>query len=64
MIIKITESQAKKLFGEKIECKCGHSWVKEKDDKQPYLCHICGWDLKNKKYDDIRLFKLWKQKLN
>ena len=42
MKIIITEKQAEKLFGEKIKCKCGHSWVKEKEDKQPYLCHMCG----------------------
>ena len=34
MKIIITEKQAEKLFGEKIKCKCGHSWVKEKEDKQ------------------------------
>jgi hypothetical protein len=33
MKIIITEKQADKLFGEKIKCKCGHSWVKEKGDK-------------------------------
>lgn len=64
MKILITEKQAEKLFGENIKCKCGHSWVKEKDDKQPYLCHMCGWDQKNSKYDDISLFKFWKEKLN
>lgn len=64
MKILITEKQAEKLFGENIKCKCGHSWVKEKSDKQPYLCHMCGWDQKNSKYDDISLFKFWKEKLN
>ena len=60
MKILITEKQAKKLFGEKIKCKCGHSWVKEKKDQQPCLCHMCGWDQKNKKYNNKELFKFWK----
>ena len=64
MKIVITEKQAEKLFGEKIKCKCGHSWSKEKKDKQPYLCHMCGWNQKNTKYDDVSLFKFWKEKLN
>lgn len=64
MKILITEEQAKKILDNKINCKCGHSWVKEKDDKQPYLCHDCGWDQKKLKYDDISLFKFWKDRLN
>ena len=30
MKIIITEKQADKLFGQKIKCKCGHSWDEEK----------------------------------
>ena len=51
MKIIITEKQADKLFGEKIKCKCGHSWDEEKKDKHPNLCHSCGWDNKSKKYN-------------
>ena len=51
MKIIITEKQADKLFGQKIKCKCGHSWDEEKKDKHPNLCHICGWDNKTNKYN-------------
>lgn len=62
MKILITEKQAEKLFGEKIECKkCEHSWTKEKNDKHPYLCHMCGWDNKTNKYNDKELFNFWKK---
>ena len=60
MKIIITEKQLEKLIGEKIKCKCGHSWVKEKNDKHPYLCHICGWDQNTKKYNNKELFSFWK----
>lgn len=60
MKILITETQAEKLFGEKIKCKCGHSWVEEKTNQHPFLCHMCGWDQKNKKYNNKELFKFWK----
>jgi hypothetical protein len=63
MKILITEKQAKKLFGEKIKCKCGHSWVIEKDDNNPHLCHICGWNGKLEKYEDNKLLDWWKKKL-
>ncbi|MFN9956222.1 MAG: hypothetical protein ACK55I_24255, partial [bacterium] len=43
MKIIITEKQADKLFGEKIKCKCGHYFNKENKEKQPYLCHMCGF---------------------
>ena len=47
----ITEAQYRLLTEEKIKCKCGHSWDKEVEDKHPYLCHECGWDQKEKKYN-------------
>jgi hypothetical protein len=58
--IIITERQAQKLFGETINCKCGHKWKKEKNDKDPYLCHMCGWNQKFKNYDDTKLIEFWK----
>jgi len=64
MKILITEKQAEKLFGEKIKCKCGHSWTKENDDKHPHLCHICGWYSKKDNYNNKELFNFWKVKLN
>jgi hypothetical protein len=64
MKILITEKQVDKLFGEKIKCKCGHSWVKEKKDKHPYLCHMCGWDQNLEKYNDNELLNFWKGELD
>lgn len=59
MKLIITESQAKLILNEKIKCQCGHSWKKEPEDKDPYLCHICGWDSKKKKYFDDKLIEFW-----
>lgn len=64
MKIIITESQAELLIGNKISCKkCKHSWKKEKNDRNPYLCHMCGWDNKNEKYNDTELFNFWNKKV-
>jgi len=61
MKIIITETQAKLLIEGKIKClKCDHSWVKEKDDEHPDLCHSCGWDSKENKYNKTELKKFWK----
>jgi hypothetical protein len=61
MKIIITEEQADKLFGDKILCKkCDHSWKVRKNDDHPFLCHICGWDQKVKRYKDKELLKFWK----
>jgi hypothetical protein len=59
MKIIITEKQLEKLVGDKIVCKCGHSWKKEKDDEHPYLCHSCGWDQEEEKYNKKELKKFW-----
>ncbi len=48
-------------YGEEITCeKCDHSWEIEKKDKNPYLCHTCGYDGKNKKYNHSELERFWK----
>jgi hypothetical protein len=61
MKIIVTEEQAKLLIEGKIKCpKCDHSWVKEKDDEHPNLCHSCGWDSKSNKYNKTELKKFWK----
>lgn len=61
MRILITEKQADKLFGNKVTCKkCDHSWKTENGDKHPFLCHMCGWDQKVKKYKDKELLNFWK----
>ena len=61
MKIIITEEQSKLLLEGKIKCsKCKHSWDKEKKDKHPNLCHSCGWDSKENKYNKVELNKFWK----
>lgn len=64
MKILITEKQAEKLLGEKIKCRCSHSWVKEKKDQYPYLCNMCGWDQEHEKYNDKQLLNFWKKELD
>jgi hypothetical protein len=63
MKIIITEKQADKLFGERIKCKCGHSWKTENKDKHPYLCHMCGWSQKSKNYNLKELYNFWNKEL-
>lgn len=49
---------------EKITCpSCGHEWGKEINDPNPYLCHMCAYDSKNKKYEPKEVNKFWKQEL-
>ena len=61
MKIIISEKQSELLFEQKIKCpKCKHSWDKEKKDKHPNLCHDCGWDSKENKYNKVELKKFWK----
>jgi hypothetical protein len=62
MKIIITEKQMTKLVGEKITCKCGHSWNEKDGGDDPYLCHSCGWDLKRKKYKTDELEEKWSEK--
>jgi transcription elongation factor Elf1 len=34
-----------------VECKkCGHSWNIQQDDKYPFFCHKCGWDIQSQIY--------------
>jgi hypothetical protein len=63
MKIIITESQEKQLFNRNIKCQCGHSWKMEKKDKHPFLCHWCGWDQRQEKYNDKELLNFWKKEL-
>lgn len=62
MKIIITEKQADILLNKKIKCRCGHSWTKEKDNKYPFLCHMCGWDQESESYNDKELLLFWKLK--
>jgi len=65
MKIIITEKQAEKLLSKEIKCdKCDHKWITEKKDKNPFLCHDCGWDNEKKKYDNKELLNFWKNKLS
>lgn len=44
----------------KVICKnCDWKWDIEKDDKNPYLCHKCGYDNKKNEFDH-KSFKKWK----
>lgn len=62
MKILISEDQAKYIFGQKYICpKCKHTWEIEKKDKDPKLCHWCGWDDDEENYDDDKLLKFWKK---
>jgi hypothetical protein len=54
--------ESEKTIGKrkKLDCKkCNHSWKIEKDDNNPYLCHMCGYDSKNKKYEYDKLENFW-----
>jgi hypothetical protein len=44
------KNRLSKLSG-RVSCSnCFHSWDKEKGDKNPYLCHRCGYDIEDKKF--------------
>lgn len=67
MNIIITERQYKSLSErtKKFDCnKCEHSWKIEKDDTDPYLCHMCGYDSKKEKYDYKKLEDFWENYTN
>jgi len=62
MKILISEEQAKFIFGQKYICpKCKHTWEIEKKDKDPKLCHWCGWDDEENTYDDNKLLTFWEK---
>jgi ribosomal protein S27AE len=47
--------------GVSISCpKCDHGWTIEDDDEDPYLCHKCGYDKLERKYEPDKLAK-WKK---
>jgi hypothetical protein len=44
-----------------ISCpKCDHSWTIDDKDEDPYLCHVCGYDKLEGKYEPDKLAK-WKK---
>jgi len=54
--ITLFEAYTKKTTCEK----CDHSWKIEKEDKHPYLCHACGYDSKEGKFNPKELERFWK----
>ena len=55
---QIRENTSKKFSCEGDNCK--HSWDIKKEDKHPYLCHMCGYDSHKKKYNYDELENFWK----
>jgi hypothetical protein len=56
-------NEVKNLVNEFISEKCfncGWTWKIEKDDKNPSLCHKCGYDSKEKKFD-YKSLEDWKE---
>jgi ribosomal protein L37AE/L43A len=48
-------------YSKKTTCeKCDHSWEIEKEDKHPYLCHTCGYDSEEKKFNPKELERFWR----
>ena len=68
MKILITKKQLEIIRendSKKFNCdKCKHSWDIEKEDKNPYLCHMCGYDSHKKKYNYKELENFWKNYKN
>ena len=64
MKVIITQKQLEQIrenASKKFSCeKCDHSWNIEKEDKHPYLCHMCGYDSHKKKYNYDELENFWK----
>jgi ribosomal protein L37AE/L43A len=64
MKVIITQKQLEQIrenASKKFSCdKCEHSWKIEKEDKHPYLCHMCGYDSHKKKYNYDELENFWK----
>jgi hypothetical protein len=55
---QIRENTSKKFSCEGKNCK--HSWDIKKEDKHPYLCHMCGYDSHKEKYNYDELENFWK----
>lgn len=64
MKVIITQKQLEQIrenASKKFSCeKCNHSWNIEKEDKHPYLCHMCGYDTAKEKYNYDELENFWK----
>ncbi len=64
MKVIITQKQLEQIrenASKKFSCeKCDHSWKIEKEDKYPYLCHMCGYDSAKEKHNYDELENFWK----
>ena len=64
MKVIVTQKQLEQIrenASKKFSCeKCNHSWNIEKEDKHPYLCHMCGYDTAKEKYNYDELENFWK----
>jgi ribosomal protein L37AE/L43A len=64
MKVIITQKQLEQIrenASKKFSCdKCEHSWKIEKEDKHPYLCHMCGYDSAKEKHNYDELENFWK----
>ena len=66
MKVIITQKQLEQIrenASKKFSCEgknCEHSWDIKKEDKHPYLCHMCGYDSHKKKYNYDELEDFWK----
>ena len=59
-IRKIIREQLENMFSKNIICKnCNWAWDIEKKDKNPFLCHRCGYD-NEKNVFDLQALKKWK----
>ena len=66
MKVIITQKQLQQIrenASKKFSCEgenCDHSWKIEKEDKHPYLCHMCGYDSAKEKHNYDELENFWK----
>ena len=64
MKVIVTQKQLQQIrenASKKFSCeKCDHSWKIEKEDKHPYLCHMCGYDSAKEKHNYDELENFWK----
>ena len=64
MKVIVTQKQLEQIrenASKKFSCeKCDHSWNIKKEDKHPYLCHMCGYDTAKEKYNYDELENFWK----
>lgn len=57
MLSESYKNRLKELSGLIVCDNCYHSWKKEKEDKDPHLCHVCGFDSEQ---DQFRIEELKK----